>query len=353
MAETGAPRAKPTIKDVARLADASASTVSAVLSGTWEARRISPATAERIRDAARGAGFSVNRQARALRRGRSDMVGLLLPMHDNRFFAATAQAFESEARRRGLCPVVVSTLRDPGEEVRTTERLVSYGLDALLVAGATDPGAVGAVCRAAGVEHVYLDLPGPDAPSVVSDNYEGARLLTDALLDRMATGSGPRGRPHFLGGSAGDAATSRRIAGFRAAIEARGGQVAEDQVVACGYLPSRARAEIDALRDRLGGLPAALVVNSIPVFRGALGTLTALPAEELAACAIGCYDHDPIAAFLPFEVHMVRQDSERLVARAFAILDAPGAGRGAAVEEVRPELLAPRSVHAGPLDDLG
>lgn len=348
MPVAGTLRPKPTIKDIARLARASPSTVSAVLSGTWQARRISESTADRIRHVAREQGFSVNRQARGLRRGRSDMVGLILPMHDNRFFAATAQSFEAEARRRGLCPVVVSTLRDPEEEVRTAERLVSYGLDALLVAGATDPAAVGAVCRAAGVEHVYLDLPGPDAPSVVSDNRSGARLLTETLLDRMPVRPGPRGKPHFLGGSPSDAATSCRIEGFREAVSARLGEVEPGQVLACGYAPSRARAELAALRDRLGGLPAALLLNSIAVFEGALAELVALPAAELEGCAVGCYDHDPIASFLPFPVHMVRQNSEALVARAFEIVDAGVAGTQ--VEEIAPELVPPRSILPSPFD---
>lgn len=347
----GAPRPKPTIKDIARLADASPSTVSAVLSGTWQARRISEATAERIRLVAREEGFSVNRQARGLRRGRSDMVGLILPMHDNRFFAAAAQSFEAEARRRGLCPVVVSTLRDPEEEVRTVERLVSYGLDALMVAGASDPQAVGAVCRAAGVEHVYLDLPGPDAPSVVSDNRSGARLLTETLLDRMVAQPGPRGKPYFLGGSPSDVATARRIEGFREAVCHRLGEVGPAQVLACGYAPSRARAELAALRDRLGGLPAALFINSLTVFEGALARLVAIPMAELEGSAIGCYDHDPIASFLPFPVHMMRQNSEALVARAFEIIDAGASG--STVEEIAPELVPPRSILPSPFDDLG
>jgi LacI family fructose operon transcriptional repressor len=271
-------------------------------------------------------------------------------MHDNAS-SPPRQSFEAEARRRGLCPVVVSTLREPEEEVRTVERLVSYGLDALMVAGATDAPAVGAVCRAAGVEHVYLDLPGPDAPSVVSDNRSGARLLTETLLDRMTPGSGPRGKPYFLGGSPSDAATSRRIAGFREAVEHRFGEVGPGQVLACGYAPSRARAELAALRERLGGLPAALFINSITVFEGALARLVALPMAELEGCAIGCYDHDPIASFLPFPVHMMRQNSEALVARAFAIIDAGVSG--AAVEEIAPELVPPRSILPSPFDDLG
>lgn len=348
MAMSG-PRPKPTIKDIARLSEASPSTVSAVLSGTWQARRISEATADRIRAVAGEQGFSVNRQARGLRRGRSDMVGLILPMHDNRFFAAVTQSFEAEARTRNLCPIVVSTLRDPSEEIRTVERLISYAIDSLVIAGATDPAAIGAICRAAGVRHVYVDLPGRDAPSVISDNRMGAALLSRALLDRMEPGGrGPRALPYFIGGSAGDSATAQRVEGFRSAVSDRLGSVAPEQVIACGYAPSRARAEVAALLERLGGLPAMLFINSITVFEGVLGHLVTLPAEDLERAAIGCYDYDPIASFLPFPVPMIRQNSEALIASAFRLID-EGAEAPLLIE-IPPHLVPPRTIYSKPFD---
>lgn len=345
-------RPKPTLKDIARLSEASPSTVSAVLTGTWRLRRISEPLAERIRAIAHAEGYSANRQARGLRRGRSDMVGLILPMHDNRFFAATAQSFEAEARQRNLCPVVVSTLRDPAEERRTVERLISHAVDSLVIAGASDPAAVGAACRAAGVPHVYVDLPGRDAPSVVSDNREGARRLAQTLVERMPRGGcGPRALPYFVGGLAGDHATAGRIRGFREALAAAGMPAGDGQVIARGYAPSRSAAELAALSGRLGGLPAALFINSLTVFEGAMTHFATLAPPDFAHTAIGCYDYDPIASFLPFPVHMVRQDSERLVARAFDLID-QGA-RGHRVIEVPPLQVAPRTLVAAPFPDLG
>lgn len=348
---TAAPRPKPTIKDIARLSAASPSTVSAVLTDTWRTRRISEALAGRIRAIADQQGYAANRQARALRRGRSDMVGLIVPMHDNRFFAAVAQGFEAEARARNLCPVVVSTLRDPAEEARTAERLISYAVDALVVAGASDPEGVGRACRAADVPHVYLDLPGRDAPSVASDNRAGAALLTAALLAALPAGEGPRARPYLVGGIPGDYATTQRVAGFREALARAGLEAGPDQVVTCGYAPVRAQAALAALRARLGGLPAALFINSITAFEGAMADLATLAPADVARVAIGCYDYDPLAALLPFPVHMVRQDAGRLVAEAMAAIDA--GATGASLKLVPPELVPPRSFRAAGLGDLG
>ncbi|WP_232547158.1 LacI family DNA-binding transcriptional regulator [Propioniciclava soli] len=67
-----------TVKDVAKRAGVSQATVSYVLNET-AGQTITPATQERVREAARDLGYTPSRTARALRSGRSDLVLLLLP----------------------------------------------------------------------------------------------------------------------------------------------------------------------------------------------------------------------------------------------------------------------------------
>ncbi|MCX7644378.1 MAG: LacI family DNA-binding transcriptional regulator [Rhodobacteraceae bacterium] len=339
-------RDKTTIKDIARLAEASPSTVSAVLNDTWQGRRISAETAERVRRIALAQGYRANLQARGLRHGRSGLAGLVLPLHDNRFFAGLSQAFEAEARARGLSPVVVSTRRDPEEERRAVGTLLAHAVDALVIAGTCDPAGSHRLCAEARAAHVFVDLPGIGAPSVVSDNRGGAERLTAALMDAMR----PGGSPWFLGGRPGDHATAERIAGFRAETARRGCDSA-GRIIACGYTPARARAEIAALCDRLGGLPDALFVNSIMVFAGVLEHLVTLPPEAFAGRVVGCYDYDPFAAFLQFPVHMIRQDAAGLIGEAFRLLDRDA--RGSEVIAVPPELVPPRTIPQNPFADLG
>jgi LacI family fructose operon transcriptional repressor len=259
---------KATIHDIARLSGASPSTVSAALSDNWKRRRISEARVEEIRRIAAEQGYSINMQARGLRQARSGLVGMIIPVHDNRFFSSMSQSFEAFARDRGLVPVIASSLRDPEEERRIVRTLISYAVDCLFIAGATAPEEITALCRAAGLRHVFIDLPGPGAPSVISDNHGGAAQLTQRLLADMTGDDSPRGRIYLIGGVATDYATARRIEGFRDVLTAAGQPPAPDQIIACGYPPRRAMQEIAALCDRLGGLPAALFVNSLTAFEG-------------------------------------------------------------------------------------
>lgn len=316
---------KTTIYDLAQLTGASPSTVSAALNGTWRQRRIKESTVRQIQSIAAQQGYRTNLQARGLRQSRSGLAGLIMPMYDNRFFASLAQSFEVEARRRGLCPITVSTHRDPEEEQRTAETLISYAVDSLFVAGATDPDAISRLCRDAGLRHVNVDLPGSLAPSVISDNHAGAVALTEAMFDARPKGQDHaderlKGRIYFLGGREKDFATSERIAGFREVVTRRSGHCAEEQIVATGYNPETVARQAQVLFQNPETAPRALLVNSTIAFEGGLSFLGSLPPETVESLVVGCYDYDPFVRYLRFPVVMVRQDVEGLIREAFQLL---------------------------------
>ena len=333
--------AKLTIYDVARRANASPSTVSAALNGTWKKRRIRAETVERIQEVALELGYSANLQARGLRKAQSGLVGMILPAHDNRFFAALSQAFTAEARARDQIPVIISTQRDALQEADAVRRLAGYAVDAIMFVGTTAPAALSALCREAGVAHVFVDQPSSDAPSVVSDNVAGVRTLALALLERARPGAASG--IVFLGGDDRLYATAQRIKGFREALAAHGHEPAGEQIIACGYRRDDARKALASLYQRLGGLPPALLVNSIDCLEGALEFLKEIPDDAIAACHLGVWDHDPLGELWRFPVVMVRQRAGDLVRQAYQHLDRRE--RAATLTLVEPELIVPPAPH--------
>ena len=231
---------KPTIYDIALLSGASPSTVSAVLNGSWPRRRISRKLVDAITLIAAEQGYSTNMQARGLRQARSGLVGMIVPLHDNRFFSSLSQHFDAMARERGLCPVIASTLRSSEEERRVVETFISYSVDAIFIAGASDPEQLGALCTAANLKHIFIDLPGQDAPSVVTDNFDGAYRLTQKIIAAMPrSAASPAEGLYFLGGSGSDHATTQRIKGFEAALDGAGLRIRNDHIIPCGYVPDK------------------------------------------------------------------------------------------------------------------
>lgn len=321
---------KSTIYDIAQKAGSSPSAVSAALNGTWKQRRLSAETVERIRRVAFEEGYTANRQARGLRKAESGLAGMVLPDHENRFFAELSQQFAREAHARGLCPAIVHAGRDAADQLRSVESLLDYAVDLLVIAGATSPSRLAAACREAHVPHVFVDHPCAEAPSVVTDNDGSAAALTDALLAAMPRpgAAEPVSWLYFLGGDPGLPASNERIAGFRRQTGIAGAFFDGTQVVACGYDPARAESALAELHGRLGRLPAGLFVNSIDCFAGVVRFLTQLPEDEIARTAFGCFDHDPFATLLRFPLRMVRQRADSMVAEAFRQLDAGATGPG-------------------------
>lgn len=311
---------RSTIYDIAEAAKASPSTVSLVLNGSWTRYRIKEETAKRILKTSQELGYAVNMKARGLRLSRSGLAGMIIPHYRNRFFAGLAEAFETDTRERGLCPIVVSTQRDEAIEADVTATLLSQQVEFLFIAGVRNTQPLNALCRAAGIPCVNLDLPGSDAPSVVTDNYGGAYALTEGLITRLRKRRTAPSDLLFLGGIAGEHATDRRIQGFRDAVAAHG-QGMTPEVSCCGYRPSSAREALAARFETLGRMPGGLFINSITAFEGLVQFSLQVPRQEMLEVSTVCSDWDPFAAHLPFDVTMTRQNVEAIIAEGYALVD--------------------------------
>lgn len=310
---------RTTIYDLAKLADASPSAVSSVLNGTWEKRRISKKLAERVTRLAEEQGYSVNAQASLLRRERSHIVGMIVPKYDNRYFGDLAEQFEVMARARGFFPVVTCTQRNPDLEIEAAKELISYQAECLISTGATDPDRISAFCGASGVQSINLDLPGKDAPSVISDNYSAARDLTKLILDRCEKDLGWSGPLRFVGGRLADHNTAARLGGFLAAQQERSISVPDTHVMATGYSADSAAR---VLKNFQPDGPSGLFVNSTISLEGVVRWHREL-ARGADKVRYGCFDWDPFGSFLPGNVGMVEQDVATMLSKAFELIGKP------------------------------
>lgn len=333
---------KITIYDISAKAGVSASTVASVMNGSWEKRRITKVTANKVRMIAKELGYTINLQARGLRVSNSGVVGMILPMLDNRYFSSLAASFETIARSRHLVPTVVSTLRDPVEERNTVKTLIAHNVDALFIAGATDPDSIAKLCEKAHLKYINVDLPGKSGTSVISDNYQGARLMTREIIARRCRTKD--NSFYFIGGIENDHNTMARIRGFSIELAAAGFEINSDRILTNGYAPSVAVNNIRAIYDELGGLPEILFVNSTSVFEGVVKFLKTLSVEEIRKCSIGCFDWDPFIELLHFPVVMVRQNVQAMMERAYELLDSSHHEQNL-MELIPTDLILPMDLH--------
>jgi len=318
-ARVGKNKRKTTIYDVAAAVNASVSTVSLVLNGDWSRYRIKEETSERILKTARELGYEVNLIARGLRLSKSGLAGMILPHYRNRFFADLAETFEAGARKRDLCPIVVSTQRDAEVESKVVGTLLAQRVEFLFIAGVANPATLNRMCEDASVPCVNVDLPGNGAPSIVSDNRAGALMVTQKLIEKARASGGSVDDMLFLGGVAGEYATDNRVTGFVDAIRQAGAEPHKDMVCCCGYRPESSCKAFGEYVARRGSLPSGLFISSITTFEGVVRY--SVSTGSALDCAVGCFDWDPFAADLPFTVAMLRQDAETMIELALSSLD--------------------------------
>lgn len=311
---------KVTIYDVAWLAETSASTVSAVLNGNWKKRRISEKLADRIKAVADEAGYSANMQASSLRKERSGIIGMIVPMYDNRYFGLMAQTFESYARERGYFPVITCSFRDPDLEAEAARSLLAYRVECIVCMGATDPDRITDLCSGAGIPTINLDLPGEKAPSVISDNYSGARDLSKCLLESLHSEGASNLDVLFIGGSDTDNNTRERIRGFQDAHKVFGLEVSTNQILACGYAAEKAEASLREYVLKSGQFPKGLFVNSTISLEGIIHYLAEAGKAGPSGPRLACFDWDPIAALLYPTIMMAQQDVEGMLDVVFKLI---------------------------------
>jgi DNA-binding LacI/PurR family transcriptional regulator len=136
-------RQRITSVDVARHAGVSQSTVSLVFSGKGRGR-VSEATQERVRRAARELGYRPNVAAQALRLGSSRAIALVVPDVTNPFFSRVLRGAQRAAQAAGYTVVLVDTGRDREWAEQSFEALRAGPADGYLLFEVTVPEGLGA-----------------------------------------------------------------------------------------------------------------------------------------------------------------------------------------------------------------
>ena len=62
-------------------------------------------------------------------------------------------------------------------------------------------------------------------------------------------------------------------------------------------------------------------MNSITAFEGVVQFTSTLSPDAWKSAVVGCFDWDPFAANLPFDVTMLRQDVQAIISEAFKLAE--------------------------------
>src|SRR5580700_3469792 len=128
----GTSRGKATVKDVARAAGVSVTTVSRVLNNP---DLVVSEKQELVQRALQTLDYIPNQLARSLISRRSRAIGLIVPTISNPVFAPTIAAIERELGGAGYALLINCCERDPAREFAQARTLIERGVDGLLITG--------------------------------------------------------------------------------------------------------------------------------------------------------------------------------------------------------------------------
>src|SRR4051794_16240941 len=167
---------RPTIKDVARAANVSQSTVSYILNAAAAAQRISKDTKQRVWAAVQQLGYTFNPIGRALQRGYTNQVTLLIVTWNlATSHAATAMAISRAAARHGFTLTVHVADDDASAEAFVRTNIV-HSLGGVLVLWDSPAFEQSSLRQLAQESLPIIDLlpESPDGISVVTPDREDA-----------------------------------------------------------------------------------------------------------------------------------------------------------------------------------
>ena len=204
-----------TIKDVARLAGVSPSTVSKYING-GSVRKENIAS---IRSAIARLDYRVNPIARSLKTRRSHSVGILLPSLAAPFFSSVFMASDRVLRERGYHSMISCYYADHGLERDYLSYLMNAGADGLIYVPenlTAEEFQELTAHRDIPVVQVDRMIPGVDSDTVLSENKKSACLAVSRL-----TAKGHR-RIALVGGPSSVQTAKERLAGYLQALELNG-----------------------------------------------------------------------------------------------------------------------------------
>ncbi|MBU2705613.1 substrate-binding domain-containing protein [Zooshikella marina] len=202
-----------TIKDVAKLAGVSTTTVSHVLNNT---RFVAKETQERVYAAVQSLNYAPSAVARSLKVNQTRTLGLLVTSSSNPFFAEVVQGVEAECFKEGYS-LLLCTIEGDRQKLRhylTT--LVAKRIDGLLIMCTEyDPLLFSLLESYESLPQVIMDWgPSNEFMDKIQDNSaQGGYLATQYLIDQGHTDIG------CVTGPMEKLPSQQRLAGFQSAMD--------------------------------------------------------------------------------------------------------------------------------------
>jgi len=295
---------RPTISDVARLAEVSKSTVSHVLNNT---RNVEEPTRRRVLAAIAELGYRPSSAARSLTTKHTNTVGMVISDSANFFFSEMLRGVEDILHAEGYGLLVCNTDEVLEREAHYLDLLLRQRVDGIVAAATSQAWTP---LREAATQHtpvVFVDRRFQDleGPFVGVDNEGGARLGVQHLIERGYREIG------ILAGFQRLSTMRERLHGYQVSLSEAGLPLHDEWIIPSDLSVEAGKETMRHLLT-LPHRPRAVFVNNNLITLGALLAIRELGLDCPSEVAVIGFDDHPWAAVADPPLTVVRQPAREI-----------------------------------------
>ena len=297
---------KTTIHDIAKKLNVTASTVSRALK---DHPRISQETKKAVLKVAQKLNYQPNHIAAALRMGRSNILGIIVPTADRTFFSSVIRGVEEIANKSHYNVMICQTYDNYEKEVATVEALLNARVDGIITSHAKETLNFEHFrkVKAKGIPLILFDRSNDEfeVSNVVIDDFLGGFKATEHLIQQ-----GCKRIAHFTS-TLKISIYKERLRGYREALLKHGLPYDDCLVVESNLQLEDGRNSMLQLL-KLKTLPDAVFSSSA---YGAMGTLQVLKEKKIRVpdqVALVAFSNEPFTSFTEPALTTVDQHPVRM-----------------------------------------
>lgn len=294
---------KITIKDIANVLNISAAAVSKAL---HDDSRISAKTKAAVKKVAKELNYQPNHLASALRKGKSNLVGVIVPRTNSHFFSSVIQNIEEVLNKEGYNIIITQSNESFKKECRNIDTLLFTQVDGIIASMANETVDLDYYekIKSKGIPLILFDRGENDlnVDYIGINDYQSSHMIVEHLIDQGCK------RIAHIGGYRHTRIFNNRIRGYVDAIKKHNLPLDESLLIESSLTIEDGRAKMTqllALKNR----PDAVYAAGDYAALGALQILTENKIDIPNEIAVIGFGNEPFTAMITPSISSINQHS--------------------------------------------
>ncbi len=301
---------KATIKDIANVLNISPAAVSKAL---HDDSRISEKTKKAVRQVAKNLNYQPNHLASALRKGKSHLVGVIVPRTNSNFFSSVIQNIEEVLNKEGYNIIITQSNESYKKECNNIDTLLFTQVDGIIASMANETVDLDYYekVKSKGIPLILFDRGENDlnVDYIGINDYDSSHMIVEHLVNQGCK------RIAHIGGFKHTRIYNNRIRGYVDAIKKHNLPLDNELIIESSLTTEDGRLKMQQLLD-LNNRPDAVYVAGDYAALGALQVLNEQNVKIPEDMALVGFGDEPFTGMVTPTISSINQHSAEIGQRA-------------------------------------